>query len=237
MKIVLIIIAILLSSYARENPFEPLFETPQTTEEVIPLLHITSNQVFSSQKLELNNTILTHDTNTTIPSDLNSTITKSSENNSTTKSIDLNSTITTTIKKKPHKKTEKKIKKKLNKKIKKKLNKKIKKKRQKPKHLKRKYSTIYQNYFLKIESNHKNFKIYTQDMLLKKIRYTNPTRIALDFDRLQYFHTKHITFNRAFARKIKIGSHHHFYRITVELNKYKRYKLLKKSYGYLLTLY
>ncbi len=102
---------------------------------------------------------------------------------------------------------------------------------------KRKYKTIYQNYFLKVQTNYKNFKIFTNDKLLKKVRYTNPTRITFDFDRLQYFHTKNITLNRPFSKKIKLGSHHNFYRVTVELNRYKHYNLIKKTYGYLLSFY
>ncbi len=114
---------------------------------------------------------------------------------------------------------------------------------QKPKPIKRAvkkrqgYKTLYKNYFLKIQTNYKSFKIITKDKTCKVKRFTNPNRIALDFDKLQYFHTKNITLNRAFAKKIKLGTHHDFYRITVELNKYKHYKLAPKPYGYLFTLY
>lgn len=206
MKILFLIILLLTSITARENPFEPLFDTPKSAQEIIPLLHITTNKTFATQKEETNSTVISNE--------LNTSIVTSSEKNVTIKPKDTNTTIATVKKKKP-----------------------INSKKKKSKAKKRKYTTIYQNYFLKVQTNNKNFKIYTQDKLLKKIRYTNPSRITFDFDRLQYFHTKNITFNKAFAQKIKLGSHHDFYRITVELNRYKRYKLIKKPYGYLLTFY
>ena len=203
MKILFLIIFLLTSLIARENPFEPLFDTPKSTQDIIPLLHITTNKTFAIQE------------ETLIPKP-DHTIT-----------LEINSTVETnvTVVDKPLAKPIKKEKKVTN------LEKK------KPLIKKRKYKTIYQNYFLKVQTNYKSFKIFTKDTLLKKVRYKNPERMTFDFDRLQHFHTKNITFNKSFAQKIKLGSHHNFYRITVQLNRYKHYKLIKKPYGYLLTFY
>ncbi len=203
MKILFLLIFLLEVLIARENPFEPLFSTPKANLDIIPLLHITTNEAATpTQKILAKKQPVLKPVIIKTP-----TIDKPSiETQTITPSI--------MIVKKPAM---------------------IKKK--KTKVIKRKYKTIYQNYFLKVQTNYKNFKIFTSDKLLKKVRYTNPSRMTFDFERLQYFHTKNITFNKPFAKKIKLGSHHDFYRITIELNRYKHYKLIKKSYGYLLTFH
>lgn len=205
MKILLFLILLFTSIFARENPFKPLFNTPTTKQEIIPLLHITTNYAFVTQKeiLPQKPTVVVTPKEVPITPTVPVVV-----------SIPQGQANAFMIEKKP-----------------------IKIKKKKPIKKKIKYKTIYQNYFLKIQTNYKSFKIFTKDTLLKKVRYTNPARMTFDFDRLQYFHTKNITFDKAFAQKIKLGSHHDFYRITVELNRYKRYKLIKKAYGYLLTFY
>ncbi len=197
MKILLLSIFLLNTLFARENPFEPLFDTPKTTQDIIPLLHITTNKAFAPN-IEI-------------------TPAKQAIIEEVPKPVVVTTTPTPSsimIEEKP-----------------------IHIKKKKPVVKKRKYRTIYQNYFLKVQTNYKNFKIFTKDKLLKKVRYTNPSRMTFDFERLQYFHTKNITLNKPFSKKIKLGSHHSFYRITIELNRYKHYKLIKKPYGYLLTFY
>lgn len=205
MKILLFLIFLLTSIIARENPFEALFDTPKSAQDIIPLLHITTNKTFATQKeiLPPKPTVIV------TPKEVSITPTVP-----IVQPIPQGQASALMIEEKS-----------------------IKIKKKNPTQKKRKYKTIYQNYFLKIQTNYKDFKIFTKDKLLKKVRYLRPSRMTYDFDRLQYFHTKNITFNKPFAKKIKLGSHHDFYRITVELNRYKRYKLIKKPYGYLLTFY
>ena len=204
MKIVLLLIFLLHTLLARENPFEPIFCAPTVKDDIIPLLHITTNKVFAPP--------------TQMPAPTKHIVTRQIELNVT----QITKTKPATLALAPTIKTKQKT---------------VKTKAKKPSIKKRKYKTIYQNYFLKVQTNYKNFKIFTKDRLLKKVRYTHPERMTFDFDRLQYFHTKNITFNKAFATKIKFGSHHDFYRITLQLGKYKQYKLTKKPYGYLLTFH
>ncbi len=99
------------------------------------------------------------------------------------------------------------------------------------------YKTLYRNYFLKVQTNQKAFKLFTKDRLLQKKFYTSPNRVALDFKRLQYFHSKSLTLKQAKIKKLRIGSHHTFYRITFEMNRKHKIKLIKKPYGYLVTLH
>ncbi len=99
------------------------------------------------------------------------------------------------------------------------------------------YKTLYRNYFLKVQTNQKAFKLFTKDRLLQKKFYTSPNRVALDFKRLQYFHSKSLTLKQAKIKKLRIGSHHTFYRITFEMNRKHKIKLIKKPYGYLVTFH
>ncbi len=205
MKIILLLLFLFQALLARENPFEPILSAPKVTEDIIPLLHITSKKTLTPPARQTAPKKLT----TPAPIETHATCTIQSE---PVQTIPIAPTIM--IEKKP-----------------------ISVKRKKHTTKKRRYKTIYQNYFLKVQTNYKNFKIFTKDRLVKKVRYINPARMTFDFDRLQYFHTKNITFNKAFAKKIKFGSHHNFYRITVHLARYKQYKLTKKPYGYLLSFY
>ncbi len=210
MKIILFTFLCLTSLIARENPFEPVFDSPTTTQNAIPLLNIKTSKAY----LRDNNI-------------------SSVENNQTTVVVQEKNISVLPVKKpimiatketQPKKVTKKPIK------VKKKKKKKLKKK-------KIHFKTIYANYFLKVKSDGKHLKIYSHDRLFRKTRFKHPARISFDFERLQYFHTKNITLHKAFAKEIKFGSHHHFYRITIVLNRYKHYKIRKKSYGYLFSFY
>ncbi len=209
MKVIILLLLLLHTLIARENPFEPVYHGPKIKDDIIPLLHITSSQTSTSPSKSLIKPSIIKPINKAVEKCKTIQVTKSIPQ----ETVPISPTIMIAKKidtiSKPTMKKKRKI----------------------------GYKTIYQNYFLKVQTNYKNFKIITEDSLRKKVRYTHPARIAFDFDRLQYFHTKNITFNSAFAKKIKFGSHHDFYRITVQLNRYKHYKLTKRPYGYLLSFY
>ena len=120
-------------------------------------------------------------------------------------------------------------------KVVKKPQKKIQKTKLVKKHHKRKgYHTLYKNYFLRIQSDDKHLKILTQDCFCKKITLSNPDRVAIDFVKLQYFKTKSkVLAQHPFVKKIKVGSHHDFYRITLSSKAHT--SITKKPYGYLLS--
>jgi hypothetical protein len=202
---------------ARDNPFTPLFDTTnKQRQNTIPILNITTNPVFATgEKIELikkaqQPKIKVIDT----PHIAVSTPTKKSVLPPVKSTIVQPIMIKTTeVKPLTKPKQKKKV---------------IKKKRV--------YHDIYQNYFLKITTNDKNIKIITKDNLIQKNLYKSPRRLALDFQRLQYFHTKTIALKNPFAKKLKVGSHHDFYRITLLLKTDKHVKVRKKPYGYLLLL-
>lgn len=110
----------------------------------------------------------------------------------------------------------------------------IKKRRSKVKKKIYRYKTIYKNYFLTIKSDQRSVKIFTKDCLIsKKVSY-NPTRLILDFRRVEYFKSVKKWLNFKTIKNIKIGSHHCFYRIVIEFKKGHKIVLSKKSYGYLI---
>ena len=210
MKVLLLLIFLFHALHARENPFEPLFTKPKAPQSPIPLLHISTAEPKIPQIKTISKPILQN------PLTIKKTMLPLATTIPVVKIIQTPAVAPIMI--------EEEIKP-------------IKRKRTPAAKKKQGYKTLYQNYFLKVQSNYKNFKIITKDKICKKTKFSTPNRLALDFDRLQYFQTKNITLNRAFAKKIKLGSHHDFYRMTVELNKYKRYKITPKPYGYLLSFY
>lgn len=216
MKVLLVSLFFFLTLEARDNPFTPLFDTPTQIQNNIPILNITTNPTFiSGEKIEL--------VKKPIPPKVKIidkprivAITPIKK----TVLVPVETCITEPIMievaevKSPKKPTHKK--------------KSIKKKPA--------YHDIYQNYFLKITTNDKNIKIITEDKLIQKTLFKSPTRLSLDFKRLQYFHTKSTILQNPFAKKLKVGSHHDFYRITLLLKAHKHLKVRKKPYGYLLVL-
>ncbi len=216
MKVLLVSLFFFLVLEARDNPFTPLFDTPAQIQNNIPILNITTNPTFiSGEKIELVKKPIPPKVKV-IDKPRIVTITPIKE----TAPVPVETCVTEPIMieiaevKPPIKPIRKK--------------KSIKKKPA--------YHDIYQNYFLKITTNDKNIKIITEDTLIQKTLFNSPRRLALDFKRLQYFHTKSVLLKNPFAKKLKVGSHHDFYRITLLLKAYRHFKVHKKSYGYLLVL-
>jgi hypothetical protein len=216
-KILLFSVLFFVSLVARDNPFSPLYDTPSQIEDNIPILNITTNPIFTNtqkvklvKKVPLPTVQIVEQT----PAPHTSTIEPTQILVQTTMSEPIMMQIDEVT---PHKYT------------------KPKKKRERKKK-KRSYNTIYQNYFLKIMTNGKNIKIITQDTLIEKRNYKSPLKVSFDFDRLQYFRTKSIALHNPYAKRLKIGSHHDFYRITLMLKNKKTFKIQQTAYGYLLVL-
>jgi hypothetical protein len=96
---------------------------------------------------------------------------------------------------------------------------------------------IYNGAFTKISVYKNTIKIVTKDEKLQHFKLTHPNRLAVDFERFDVvppfskkIYTSHI-------KHLKVGHHDYFYRTTFQLAKNYRYKIMKKSYGYLIKLY
>jgi hypothetical protein len=79
-------------------------------------------------------------------------------------------------------------------------------------------------------SNKRSIKIYTKDCLIKNSLYSDPTRVVLDFKRLQHFKTKSIKIKSGKIKMVKVGSHNCFYRVSI----YGKLNVRKTNYGYLI---
>ena len=91
-----------------------------------------------------------------------------------------------------------------------------------------KYASFY--------TSQKRLKIQTKDKAIRDFLLVQPHRIVIDFDRDVSFKgfTK-INENNIFS-KIRVGNHDGYYRVVLELDGYYRYKMKKISDGYIFEL-
>lgn len=95
---------------------------------------------------------------------------------------------------------------------------------------------IYNGQFLKIKLFKNSIKILTDDKMLKHFKLKSPNRLVVDFER---FDVEGPFSKKIYSLKIeglKVGHHDYFYRATFKLKKNYPYKIIKKPYGYLITL-
>lgn len=111
----------------------------------------------------------------------------------------------------------------------------------KPKVKKRKTASkpklIYNGTFAKIKHYKNTIQIITKDQKLQHLKLTHPHRLAFDFERFDVVPPFSKKIKSSSIRHLKVGHHDYFYRMTFNLAKNYRYKIMKKSYGYLIKLY
>jgi hypothetical protein len=111
------------------------------------------------------------------------------------------------------------------------------KKRVVKKHKKRvKTKLLYANKFTKIKLHSKTITIKTNDTLLKEFTLKHPNRIVFDFERFDSVKTFSKKVYSRYVKNIKLGHHDYFYRVIFTLAKNRRYKLIKKPYGYAISI-
>lgn len=100
------------------------------------------------------------------------------------------------------------------------------------------FHRIYQNDNLAIYAKPGYIKIVTSDTIQKDFRLRDPARIVFDFgdDFVIYPSTRKTLCTRD-LKSLKIGTHDCFYRVTFVTRGNKRYKIRKKTYGYLIKLF
>jgi hypothetical protein len=100
------------------------------------------------------------------------------------------------------------------------------------------YKTIYHDQNLHIQIKGRHIKILTRDTLVKHFRLTHPNRLVLDFgDDFILFPSVNKKIHSPYIRRLKIGTHPCYYRVTLELTNKRRYKVKRVSNGYLITLF
>jgi hypothetical protein len=100
-----------------------------------------------------------------------------------------------------------------------------------------KQKLLYNGKFTKIKLVKNGIKIITKDLMLQHLKLNYPTRLVVDFER---FDVVGPFSKKVYTKKVKrltIGHHDYFYRTIFELSKNRNYKIRKKPYGYLITLY
>jgi len=141
--------------------------------------------------------------------------------------------------KEPKKIPEVKIKKTIPKVVKKpiKKRKKAKTKKRKIHKVTSKTKLIYNGKFAKIKLYKNTIKIITKDTKLQHLKLISPNRLAVDFERFDVVRPFSKKVYSTHVKNLKVGHHDYFYRTTFRLAKNYRYKITKKSYGYLIKLY
>jgi len=101
----------------------------------------------------------------------------------------------------------------------------------------KRFRQVFRFDFISFMQKTNNLKIVVKDKLLRNFMVVNPQRLVLDFKRDALFLTKEKVLKGKFFTKIRLGNHDGYYRVVLELDGKYRYKLIKKSYGCLITLY
>ena len=101
----------------------------------------------------------------------------------------------------------------------------------------KKSKLIYNGAFAKISIYKNTIKIITKDEKLQHLKLTHPNRLAFDFERFDVVPPFSKKIHSSYIKHLKVGHHDYFYRTTFQLAKNYRYKVIKKSYGYLIKLY
>ena len=120
-----------------------------------------------------------------------------------------------------------------------------KKRLHKVKHLKQRkkryisrFHRIYRNDNLSIYLKPRQIKIVTSDCLQKHFKLKKPHRLVLDFgDDFVIYESVDKPLRHSLVKKLKIGTHACFYRVTFVTGRSFRYKLTQKPYGYLITFF
>ena len=105
-------------------------------------------------------------------------------------------------------------------------------------HRKARFKTIYHDQNLRIRVKGPFIKVITSDTLVKHFTLRNPSRLVLDFgDDFVIYPSIVKNVQTRYIKRLKIGTHPCFYRVTLELKKSKRYKVKRLPEGYLITLF
>ena len=105
-------------------------------------------------------------------------------------------------------------------------------------HQKARYKTIYHDQNLRIRVKGPFVKVVTCDRLVSHFTLQNPSRLVLDFgDDFVIYPSISKKVHTRYVKRLKIGTHPCFYRVTLELKKSKRHKVKRLPDGYLITLF
>ncbi len=104
---------------------------------------------------------------------------------------------------------------------------------------KKKYKVryIYKNKFTKIMLLKNSIKIITKDNLINDSLLISPRQMTFDFERFDVVKKSSKYINSTNIKHLLVGYHGYYYKFIFTLKSNKRYKISKKRYGYLITLF
>ena len=91
--------------------------------------------------------------------------------------------------------------------------------------------------FISFAVSGKKLKIMTQDKKIRSFMLLDPYRIVLDFRRDADFRSYQKKFKRSIYKNIRIGNHKGYYRVVIELDGQYKYDLKKDGGSYILDCY
>ncbi len=91
--------------------------------------------------------------------------------------------------------------------------------------------------FLSILIDKNRLLLKSKDEMIRQLFFAKPYKIAIDLKRDVSFYTKTLKLKNLPFKKIIIGNHGNFYRVVLWLDGKYRYKIDKKSNGYLVELF
>lgn len=90
--------------------------------------------------------------------------------------------------------------------------------------------------YAKLYTLNKSFKITTDDKMIRDFMLVNPHRIVLDFKRDAKLKSYIKKLSNTSFSKIKVGNHSGYYRIVLELDGQYKYKIQKLSHRYIIDI-
>jgi len=102
---------------------------------------------------------------------------------------------------------------------------------------KKKYTQLYNLGFITFYKKDKEFKIATQDKMIRDFLLTKPHRIVMDFKRDIDIKSRVKILNTKYYKMIRFGVHKDYYRVVLELDGIYKYTKEKKKKGYSLFLH
>ncbi len=109
-------------------------------------------------------------------------------------------------------------------------------KHKKIKNYKSKYKRVAAIKYASFHYCDKNLKIITKDKMIRNFYLVKPARIVMDFKRDSTMKSFSKAINKPGYKSIRIGNHDGYYRVVVELDGLYKYTKTKLDNGYLLEL-
>lgn len=100
-----------------------------------------------------------------------------------------------------------------------------------------KFKKIADYQFISFFTRGKKLQIMTDDKMIRSFMLLDPYRIVVDFKRDSDFRSYHETLKKSIFKSIRIGNHKGYYRVVIELDGQYKYDFKKDGKSYILDCY